>query len=109
MKAPDELDRWLQQQQLAVVPVAAKELLDGAIDLRLERDRLAHQLIEITSRESDTPVGDLLRLREHQADVLVEVHEAATDLISHLRRGMPSDDEYRTWRQAVGRYDRRTA
>jgi hypothetical protein len=91
-----------------VVPVAAKELLDGAIDQAQELAVTRYELISLISRESDTPWADLLAARNHDALTLREVHECAEELIGRLRSNQSCDDEYRAWRQAVGRYERRT-
>lgn len=98
----------METQGLTLVPVAAKELLDGVINLRLELDRARYDLWALARRESDTPLGDLLRLRDHEADLLRDVHEAASEVIERLRTNRPATDEIRAWRQAVGIYERTT-
>jgi hypothetical protein len=109
VNVPEEFQRWLAARALTVVPVAARELLDDAIDTRMERDRLRRELHELIRRESETPWADRLAMLNHEADLLRVVHAESEALIAALRRQQPADDLYRAWRQAVGRYERRTA
>lgn len=99
----------MDDRSLALVPVAAKELLDAAIDTKRELIVLQAEMTELAQRESDTPLSALWELRRHEAVLLREVHETACVVIERLRKGQRADDEHRAWRQAVGRWERRTA
>lgn len=107
-RPPRDVQRWLDDRALTAIPIAAAELLDKAIDIAQELTTTRHELTQLVRRESDTPLGDLLRLRDHQADLLRDVHERATHVIEQLQRGQQAEDAHRAWRQAVYRYERRT-
>lgn len=76
----------MDQRALTLVPVAAAELLDGAIDMRLEHDRIKRALIEMLRSESDTPYSDWCDMRTHEAiDLRARVGELEA-IVQRLNR-----------------------
>lgn len=108
MKVPPHIQQWLDQRALTLVPVAAAEFLDDKVDLAERLAVCQGELRQLAARESETPMGDLLRLREHESTYLRAIYEATEALAGEVRQCC-NEDRYRTWRQAVSRYERRTA
>ena len=106
---PQKFREWLDTRALTVVPVAAAELLEGVVELRLELDRTRSLLHELVRRDSPTPWADVVALQNHEAKALGLVAETAASVIGKLSAGQNADEEFRAWRQAVGRYERRAA
>jgi hypothetical protein len=109
VKVPDHIQQWLDARALAVVPVAAAELLDAEVPVAERLAVVSEQLHQMAALESDTPLGDLLRLRQHEADRLLEVHHAAEKLIALMPKRHQTEAAYAEWRKAVYRYERRSA
>lgn len=109
MKIPVHIQQWLDQRALTVVPVAAAELLEAEVSVAERLAVCAEQLHQLAALESETPMGDLLRLRDHDADRLLEVHHAAEKLIALMPKRHQTQAAYENWRKAVYRYERRSA
>lgn len=109
MKIPAHIQQWLDSRALTVVPVAAAELLDEKVELAERLVFVSEQLRQLVDLESETPMGDLLRLRDHDADRLLEVHHAAEKLIALMPKRHQAEAAHTEWRKAVYRYERRTA
>lgn len=109
-KTPDipvEFRQWLGDHGCTVVPLAAAELLKVEVPVA-ERLVVAEETLrQLIAEESETPMGDLLRYREHEAVYLRDVAASAAAVIAALQQGQKAEDEIRDWRQAVFRYDRR--
>lgn len=99
----------MDARSLALVPLPAKELLDGAINLRLEYDRTRRELLSILRMETDTPYGAWMAMRDHETELLRERVDTAESVIKVLQQGGNADENIRAWRQAVYKHERRTA
>lgn len=93
-----------------LVPVRRNqaELLDKAIDLRLELDRSHRLLRDLAADQGDGSMADLLLVMRHRLELVEERYRTAEAVIKALQHGHAGHAEIAAWKRATHQHTRST-
>lgn len=109
--APAELQRAhqaLARLGLVAVPAAARELLEHAVDDRLELDRCRRLLKDTAGTQGDRSMPDLIAVLQHRLQLVELRYQTAEKVIHALRRGDTAAREIQAWEIATNSHIRRS-